>query len=158
MSRDRKSPAELPLLICMLLGRSIAVLIGLWRRNWNAAANERPPKHSNFREDRPASGATRPVYFTKTTKKTYEFWGKLRQYENGTKIRNSEAKNYGNQNASLVERTQRFRSIATRMASPGIRSDHFDSATDLRFARFPFHIFESVGPLAHLNCAGFISV
>ena len=73
----------------------------------------------------------RPVYFTKTTKKTYEFWGELRQYENGTKIRNSEAKNYGNQNASLVERTQRFRSVTTRMASPGIRSDHFDSATDL---------------------------
>ena len=63
--------------------------------------------------------------------KTYEFWGKLRHYENGTKVRNSEAKNYGNQNASLVERTRRFRSIATRMASPGIRSDHFDSATDL---------------------------
>ena len=73
----------------------------------------------------------RPVYFTKTTKKTYEFWGKLRQYENGTKIRNSEAKNYGNQNASLIDRTQRFQSIATRMASPGIRSDHFDSAIDL---------------------------
>ena len=67
----------------------------------------------------------------KLRKKNYEFWGKLRQYENGTKIRNSKAKNYGNQNASLVERTQRFRSIATRMASPGIRSDHFDSATDL---------------------------
>ena len=72
----------------------------------------------------------RPVYFMKTTIKPYEFWGKLRQYENGTKIRNSEAKNYRNQNASL-ERTQRVRSIATRMASPGIRSDHFDSATDL---------------------------
>ena len=91
-------------------------------------------------------------------KKTYEFWGKLRQYENGTKIRNSEAKNYGNQNASLVERTQRFRPIVTRMASPGIRSDHVDSATDWRFAQFPFHIFESIGPLAHLNCAGYFSV
>ena len=56
LNSSGKSPAELPLLICMLLGRSIAVLIGLWRRNWNAAANERPSKRSNFREDRRASG------------------------------------------------------------------------------------------------------
>ena len=48
----------------------------------------------------------RPVNFMKTTKKTYKFWGKLRQYENGTKVRNSEAKNYGNQNASLVDRNK----------------------------------------------------
>ena len=46
-----------------LLGRSITVLIGLWRRNWNAAANERPPKRSNFREDRRASGIVAFFFF-----------------------------------------------------------------------------------------------
>ena len=52
---------------------------------------------SDSNDDITTNDNSRPVYFTKTTKKktmkkNYEFWGKLCQYENGTKIRNSEAK------------------------------------------------------------------